>query len=79
MDHRIIGAQLNSALYLAFVAWAGITTGHQVAAYVAIAAMGVTYLTYLYQLSAAPSTTFGNLYVWLSVALGIAAGILLLA
>lgn len=41
-------------LYLAFVAWVGIVTAHPHATYAAIAAMGVTYLSYIVQIMFPP-------------------------
>lgn len=77
MDHRILGALLNSALYLGFVAWVGIMTGHHNATYCAIAAMGVTYLSYIQQI-AVPGNRWNNPVVGVSVAFGVLSGVLLL-
>jgi hypothetical protein len=53
MDARIqipfLGALVNSALYLGSVFVAGIVTGNRLAWTLAIAAMGVTYLSYIVQ------------------------------
>ena len=78
MDPRIIGALLNSALYLSFVAWVGIMTGHHRAVYLAIAAMGVTYLGYVAQISLPESQKVYAPVIGISIALGLAAGVSLL-
>lgn len=77
MDPRILGAQLNSALFLGFVAWVGVVTAHPNATYMAIAAMGVTYLSYIIHMSGL-SQIIGNIVVAVSIVVGAAAGILLL-
>lgn len=61
MDHPrllftlfVVGLLINSALYCAGVFVAGIVTGNLVAAYLAIATVGVCYLSYLWQVTTAP-------------------------
>lgn len=79
MNHAIVGAMLNSALYLTAVFVAGLTTGNRHAALFAIAALGVTYLSYLAQLFTLwPRFLTADRLVFVSIALGGAAGLSLL-
>lgn len=79
MPQMVVGAIVNSAIYLVAVFYAGLTYGHPYAWKFAIAAMGVTYLSYLVQIpgrEAAP--TIAAILVVASILLGAAAGIALL-
>ena len=76
MDYRYLGAVVNGALYCAGVIAAGLSTWHPWAAYLAIAALGVTYLSYLVQLHVA-TLRFANLVVAISILLGVIAGLAL--
>lgn len=77
IQKRLIdGVQINSALYLSFALMLGVLRENPYAWRCALAAMGVTYLSYLVQYNwpgpwVAPIT-------WLSIILGVAAGIALL-
>jgi 4-hydroxybenzoate polyprenyltransferase len=81
LNPAIIGALINSALYLVCVFVAGLVTGHPWAWKLAIASIGVTFLAYSFQLhqqrmKAQPDAVVVLiLFSWL---LGAAAGILLL-
>jgi succinate dehydrogenase hydrophobic anchor subunit len=86
MHPNIIGALLNSALYLLCVFVAGIVTGHPIAWKLALIAMGVTYVSHIVGMRVAnmeyaerdqvrPLT---SAIVWLSILLGAAAGVDLL-
>lgn len=82
MHPNYVGALLNSAIYLACVFFAGIVVGDPLAWKLALAAMGVTYLSHILQLPA-PSgrhlpMSIMFLAVIASVVLGIAAGVALL-
>jgi hypothetical protein len=85
MNPAIIGALINSALYLVCVFVAGLVTGHPWAWRLAIASIGVSFLVCVVELS--PITTASkeltranmlNALIPISWLLGIAAGILLL-
>lgn len=76
MDFRVAGAVINSALYLFAVFVAAIVTAHPVAMKFSIAAFGVTYLSYIAQLTW--SQHLASSLVWVSIMLGIFAGLLLL-
>ena len=84
MDHRIIGAQLNSAIYLICVFLAGGWTNHIYSSWLAIGAMGLTYLSYVAQLAmpVTPTSFFAyraaNVLVGISILLGAAAGLFLM-
>ena len=83
MHPNFAGALLNGALYLGAVFVAGVATGHPFAWRLAIAALGVTYIAHVIQFTAAQTRNdemgdIGNMVVWVSLALGIAAGVLLL-
>jgi hypothetical protein len=72
-----IGLYINSALYLAGVFVLGLTLGHHAACKLALAAAGVSYLTYFAQISMAPRWVGFALCVW-SVVFGVGAGLALL-
>lgn len=72
-----IGCYINSALYLAAVFIAGLTTGNPWAWKLAIAAMGVTYLCFLVQVYGL-SLKVVNAVVAASIIFGAAAGVALL-
>lgn len=84
MNYAFVGAMLNSALYLVAVFAAGQVHGNVWAWKSAIAAMGVTYLSYLAQCAWQADQgnvvlhKVSNAFVWLSIALGVAAGLALL-
>lgn len=82
MNPNVVGALINSALYLACVFIAGIVTAHPIAWKLALVAMGVTYLQHLTTLPDPsgwlPTLRFRLIMVLLSIALGLAAGIALL-
>ena len=85
MNPAIIGALINSALYLVCVFVAGLVTGHSWAWKLAIVSLGVTFLIYATELSTPTSVekahTRANLLIGMipiSWLLGAAAGILLL-
>lgn len=81
MNSAVVGALLNSALYLLCVFVAGLVTGHPIAAKLAIAAIGVTYLGYHLMIVDWIEGRFksaANTLVAVSIALGIAAGLDLL-
>jgi hypothetical protein len=79
------GVLLNSALYLTAVLVAGIATNHGAAWRVAIAAMGVTFLSHLLGCATcrAPQSRalwgLQNVVTMVSIVLGLLAGLLLLA
>lgn len=74
MNPNVVGALVNSALYLVCVFVAGIVTAHPIAWKLAVAAMGVTFFVYV--LSRQPRVAVAA--VFLSWMLGAAAGINLL-
>jgi len=76
MDYRIFGAQLNSAIYLAGCFIGGMYSWHPLAWKFAIAAAGVTYLSYLAQITGMPRLANGVTVI--SIVLGATAGIALL-
>lgn len=76
MDYRYLGAIVNGSFYCVAVVAAGLATWHPWATYLAIAALGVTYLSYLAQLHVA-TLRFSNLVVAISILLGIASGLAL--
>lgn len=78
MHPSIIGALLNSALYLLCVFIAGIVTAHPNAWRLALIAMGVTYISHMLSLIPAVSRELCQGIVATSIALGAAAGISLL-
>ena len=75
-----IGALLNSALYLSGCMIAGLVVGNGFAWRLALAAMGVTYVSYLAQFVAADTSAsrIAIALVWFSIILGAVAGISLL-
>lgn len=80
------GALLYGSFYLLSVAIAGIWLGHPHATLLAIATMGVTYLSFsfnLFALNRQPAAslllTIGNGLTLLTILLGVCAGILLLS
>lgn len=78
MPFIMIGCLLNSALFLTCVFVTGLVTGHVVARDLAIAAMGVTYLSYMAQLRPGQTDNISIVAVALSVVLGAASGLALL-
>lgn len=72
-----VGAIVNSALYLTFVAVAGLIWGDTLATVLAIAAMGITFLSYSTALIFG-ATRWKNLVAVASWLVGIAAGSALL-
>lgn len=83
MHPNYVGALLNSAIYLACVFFAGIVVGDPLAWKLALAAMGVTYLSHVAGMRAAVLQsgrwiTVSNAVVIASIAIGIAAGVALL-
>jgi ABC-type multidrug transport system permease subunit len=73
----VAGVLINSAIYFLTVFVAGIWMGNILAVKVCIAAVGITYLSYLAQaLDAPPPITIG--LVALSIIAGAGAGLLLL-
>lgn len=77
----VIGLYINSALYLTGTFVAGIVTQHPWAWRASLASAGVSYIAYALQLPSPgkPETPGLNLLaVLLSVALGLAAGLILL-
>lgn len=78
MNPVVVGAQINSALYLLCAFVAGTVTGHPVAWKLALAAMGVTYLSYIAQLESHIPRAAASWIVVASVVLGAAAGLALL-
>lgn len=83
MTVPLTGALLNSALYLVSVMIAGLFTQSFWATKCAIAAMGLTYLSYLTRATWEMRRTealmaAGSLLTWLSITVGTGAGILLL-
>lgn len=78
MNPNIIGALINSALYLLCVFVAGIVTGHPVAWKLALVALGVTYISHIAQIGPLVSRDWCMGIVVLSVALGATAGVDLL-
>lgn len=79
MDYRILGAMLNSALYLISVAFIGVVTNHLPSTYFAIAAMGFAYLSYVAQIIGPDKWYVSQALVWFSIACGVVAGIKLLS
>jgi hypothetical protein len=85
-DHCIRGIQVNSALYLAGCFLAGLATQNGWAWRLALAAMGVTYLSYLIQAqeerdiyaAIVAGPTYAVYVVYASIALGVLAGFALL-
>lgn len=71
-----LGAMANSALYFGAVFVAGLVAHNLKAEYLDIAAIGVTYLSYMLQAFA--TTRLCQAVVGLSVAMGAAAGVALL-
>lgn len=88
MHPAIVGALINSALYLLCVFVAGLVTGHPLAWKAAVTAMGLAYLGYVTALLAAGSAkalaaqvrwlAVSNAIVSASMSIGALAGILLL-
>lgn len=74
----IIGTMVNSALYLLCVFVAGLVTGHVWAWKFAVAAMGVTYLSHFLASAGGEYMKRAPYFVVASIALGAAAGLLLL-
>lgn len=67
MNFAVIGAMLNSALYLSAVFIAGLTINNEVAWKLSIAAMGFTYLSYLlYMRDLSPEARDRRLRQWAS-------------
>jgi hypothetical protein len=77
MHPNIIGALINSALYLACVFIAGIVTAHPLAWKLALVAMGMTYLSHYAQLTTLAEIV-AIVLVSLSIAFGLFAGLALL-
>ena len=76
-----IGVLINGPLYLAGCFIAGLLLGNAVAWCLALAGAGVTYLSYVAHFVASAGEwweTAAGLLVYLSIALGIAAGLALL-
>lgn len=81
MHAAIIGAMVNSAIYLASVFTAGLVMHNHWAWQAAIVAMGVTYLSYIANLEAALDRipiVFAHAITVISVVLGTFAGLMLL-
>jgi hypothetical protein len=83
MYPNFAGALVNGALYLVGVFVAGLVTAHPTASKLALAALGVTYIAHVIQFTAFQTSSeemrdTGNMVAWASVALGVAAGVLLL-
>lgn len=78
MHPNIIGALVNSALYLTCVFVAGLVTGHPLAWKLALIAIGVTYVSHYLQLIPSISRDVCTGAVVASMAIGIAAGLDLL-
>lgn len=81
LDYRlvlVIGALLNSALYLTAIVAAGLVGGNEIAVRLAIATLGVNYLAYLAQWSRPDLRWLGTVNGLASIALGAAAGVALL-
>ena len=82
MNLPVIGAMINSALYLVAVFIAAFIMGKDLAWKLDVAACGITYLSYVMmaagQVREKPAMMLANALVWLSIALGAAAGIALL-
>lgn len=77
MDYRITGAMLNSALYLTGVFALGLVGNSVWPCRLAIATAGVTYLSYLAQVVGPDSRATSDVLTFLSIALGLAAGLTL--
>lgn len=77
-DWLYIAILLNSALYLAGVFIAGIVTSHHVAWQMALITMGVCYISPMMQLALPEQRAANFIFILLSIALGIAAGVALL-
>jgi hypothetical protein len=75
MHPNVIGALVNSALYLLCVFAAGLVTGHPTAWKLALIAMGVTYISHYLQLIPGVSRDLCTGVVVASIAIGAAAGI----
>ena len=76
-----IGVLLNSALYLGGCLIAGLATQNGIAWRFALAALGITYFSYVCHFAASEWNELGRLaiiFVWLSVLLGACAGVALL-
>lgn len=71
-----VGALINSALYLVLVFVAGLAAHNHAVVNVDIAAIGVTYLSYTAQITGIMPQV-SNALVFLSIGLGVIAGILL--
>jgi hypothetical protein len=82
MHPNIIGALINSSLYLACVFIAGIVTAHPIAWKFALITMGVTYLQHTIGIVAAYEfgawQTVSIALLWLTIALGAVSGLSLL-
>jgi len=78
MYPNIIGALINSALYLACVFITGIVTAHPIAWKMALVAMGVTYLSHYAQLVPHLPRQVSLALVGISIVLGLTAGLSLL-
>ena len=78
MHPNIVGALVNSALYLACVFIAGLVTAHQIAWKFALITMGVTYLSHYAQLIPRVPRQVSVALVGISIVLGLAAGLSLL-
>jgi hypothetical protein len=75
----VIGAYINSALYCAGVFVAGILLSHPLAWQLALATVGVTFLSYFAQLAAQYLQPWVLVaFVLITILLGIAAGVVLL-
>lgn len=72
-----IGVYLNSALYFSGAFIAGILTHNEVVWKLALAGVGFTYLLYVGQVMGAPLLA-QKATMWLSLAAGAAAGVMLL-
>lgn len=78
MNAPVIGTMLNSALYLISVFVAGLVWQYHNTVILAVASMGVTYLSYFAQVLPAPPRIAILTLVGLSIVLGGGAGITLL-
>lgn len=83
MHPNIVGALVNSAIYLLCVFVAGLVTGHPAAWKLALIAMGVTYLSHIISMHALCTAKtllrdIATATVVTSIAVGTTAGILLL-
>lgn len=79
MTPAMIGALVNSAIYFAIVAAAAMLTHNHRALIAVIVAVGLTYLCFLWQITFPAQRKFAALLSLAAIAVGITAGLCLIA